>query len=163
LIGVSDTSPLIALAKLNLLGLLPRLFGEIAIPEAVGAEVVRGWTDEEERRGIEDALVADWLTINPVPQEAIDRLNLAGLGRGESEAIALAYGIPDAVLIADDLSARKAAERVGLRVIGTAGILISAAESGLIAEVLPVLNELKNRGFRMSSELIETIAKRLED
>ena len=40
MIVISNSSPLIALAKVGLLGLLKALFGEVIIPRAVWAEVV---------------------------------------------------------------------------------------------------------------------------
>jgi len=45
-IVISDNSALSALAETDLLGLLPRLFGEVVIPEAVRREC--GWLDFDE-------------------------------------------------------------------------------------------------------------------
>ena len=38
-IVVSDTSPIRALAHLDLLGILPELFGEVLVPSAVASEL----------------------------------------------------------------------------------------------------------------------------
>ena len=58
---VSDTTPLITLAGLGLLDLLPRLYGAIWVPEAVRAEYDAG------RRGTEPPLDAlSWAVIKPV-------------------------------------------------------------------------------------------------
>jgi predicted nucleic acid-binding protein len=63
--GVSNSSPLIYLASLGDLNLLPQLFGHIFVPEAVHNEVViagRG------KSGAEAVVAArgDWLIVEPV-------------------------------------------------------------------------------------------------
>lgn len=41
----------------------------------------------------------------------------------------------------------------GLKVIGTVGILIRAKRAGLLPWVSPLLNELVEKGFRLSEDL----------
>jgi len=64
----------------------------------------------------------------------------SSLGAGEQSAISLALRLDCAVLI-DDKLARRAASHLGLRVIGTGGVLIKARQMGLISEAAP-LDEL---------------------
>jgi predicted nucleic acid-binding protein len=158
LTGVSDSSPLIALAKVGLLRLLPQLFDDIAIPEAVAAEVLRGGTDESELEALRGALSEDWLSVVSVAESEVASVKIQGLALGESEAIALARRLPESVLIVDDLRARRTAGLVGIRVIGTVGVLVSAGETGLIDAARPVLDDLASKGFRLSPELLKIVA-----
>jgi len=46
------------------------------------------------------------------------------LDKGEASAIALALEIQDSTLILDDFKARKVAEKLGLKITGTLGLMI---------------------------------------
>lgn len=80
------------------------------------------------------------------------------LGRGESEVITLAYETNIKALI-DDLKARKAAEDLGLSISGSIGILLKAEKSGLIKSAFKKTQELKDKGFHVSNELLAQISK----
>jgi len=74
------------------------------------------------------------------------------LGRGEADVLRLALELPadEAVVILDDAKARAAAGRLGLRFIGTLGVLLNAKRVGLIAAVTPHLDRLDALGFRLA-------------
>ena len=71
---------------------------------------------------------------------------------GESEAIALAYekGLR---IIVDDRKAREVAQRIGVPVTGTVGLLLKAKQEGVIANVRPLLDALDANHFRISDDL----------
>ncbi len=71
---------------------------------------------------------------------------------GESEAIALAYE-KRLRLIVDDRKAREAAQRLGIAVTGTVGLLLKAKQAGIIPAVLPLLDALDQHQFRISPSL----------
>ena len=77
---------------------------------------------------------------------------------GEAEAIALAVEIAadtdNYLLVLDDSQARRYAEAQKLRLMGTVGLLTQAKLSGLIAEIKPLLEELKRQEFHVNAELI---------
>ena len=78
MIVVSNSSPLIALAKIGKLHILRELFGEITIPKAVWDEVVvkgRG------KPGAEEVEKAEWIKVMDVK----DKLSVEVL-RGESDS-----------------------------------------------------------------------------
>ncbi len=52
-----------------------------------------------------------------------------------------------------DRKARDVAFRMGLKVIGTVGILIRAKRAGLIPWLKPLMNDLADKGFRLSEDL----------
>jgi predicted nucleic acid-binding protein len=76
----------------------------------------------------------------------------SGLGAGECGAIALAASINRPVLL-DDRAARRFAQAMRLRVIGSAGILLKARQAGLISAVAPVLELWGQLGIRLADEL----------
>lgn len=142
---VSDSSPLIALAKIGKLNLLE---DEIIIPKAVFEEITRS------RRAYARELCTWGKSRVSVVRnrQAVEYLELV-LDRGEAEVIVLAEELKaDAVLI-DDLKARKTAMLRGLTVIGTIGVLLDAKERGLVDDVKPLLDELIRKKIRISREL----------
>lgn len=76
---VSNTGPIVAMAKADHLSLLRILYGEVLIPPAVHRELLAKAGPEAER--IDDGL-AGFLRIKPIsrPPEEVDRLT-SGLGR----------------------------------------------------------------------------------
>jgi predicted nucleic acid-binding protein len=113
---VSDSSPLIALAKIGRLNLLEH---EIIVPKAVFEEITRSWREYTRK-------LYTWgkNRVSVVKnRQAVEYLELV-LDRGEAEVIVLAEELKaDAVLI-DDLKARKTANLRGLTVVGTIGVLL---------------------------------------
>jgi uncharacterized protein len=76
------------------------------------------------------------------------------LGSGEIEAIALAVDHGCGILI-DDKQGRKVAVALRLQVIGTVGVLVIAKNRGLVSSLKPLLEELRESGYRLSGQLIE--------
>lgn len=87
MIVISDTSPINYLGLVDEIGLLPKLFGEIIIPQVVLSELERIEAPKEVRAWL--ATNPDWLEVRSV--SAID-LTIT-LGAGECEAISLAKEI----------------------------------------------------------------------
>jgi predicted nucleic acid-binding protein len=77
------------------------------------------------------------------------------MDEGEAEAIALALELEDVLLILDDKKARRVAQQMGMKVIGTVGMLLRAKRQGVIAEVKPLLLKLTEADFRISQGIIQ--------
>jgi predicted nucleic acid-binding protein len=77
------------------------------------------------------------------------------MDEGEAEAIALAMELGDVLLILDDKKARRVAQQIGLKVIGTVGMLLRAQRDGVIAEIKPLLTALVQADFRISDPIIQ--------
>lgn len=134
---VVDSTCLIGLDQINRLDLLPKLFELVHAPPEVERE--SGFTPE-------------WLRVeHPSNSDLVSALK-AMVDDGEAEAIALAMERRWRIVL-DDLRARDLAQKMGLKVIGTVGLLIRAKREGLLPWVSPLLNELTAKGFRLSEEL----------
>jgi len=142
---IVDTSVLIALERIELLPILCKIYKEIILPEAVVKEFGNINIICRSTRKVESRL------INVLMRD----LNL---GKGESEVIALAYETKFKALI-DDLKARKVAEDFGVSISGSIGVLLKAEKLGLIDSALRKTQELKDKGFHVSNELLADISK----
>jgi predicted nucleic acid-binding protein len=156
---VSNAGPLIALAKIERFELLRKLFSELCIPQAVYNEVVvigagRAGANETEQA------VGDWIEVQEVKDLVMVKSLLTKLGKGESEAIALALETKADLVLLDDYKARATAEFMGLNMTGTVGMLNKAQKEGLISDLRPLLDELRARGFRLSDKVYAEILKR---
>jgi len=148
---ICNAGPLIALAIVDQLQVLPALYKSILVPEAVWSEVVDSGFG---RAGAAKLKTAQWIEV--VPSIAVDSFVEAELGRGESQVIALGRAREAALVLIDELLARRVASQVyGLRVKGSAGILVQAQKAGMIPAVRPLLHEMKERGYYLSDRLIE--------
>ena len=73
----------------------------------------------------------------------------------ESEAIALALGIPADAVLMDETEGRCLTQARGLRTIGIVGILIQARQARLVRELGPLFLALRERAkFRLSSKVV---------
>jgi uncharacterized protein len=122
-IAVFDAGPLIAFHQINRLELLRDLFGRVVAPPAVAQEVAPSL-----------GTLPHW-----IEEQAIFKLPpfSRSLGAGERAAIALTIELHAEFVVLDDWDARSSAIELGLRVIGSLGLLVRAKESGLIGEVRP--------------------------
>ena len=59
------------------------------------------------------------------------------------------------MLIVDDYKARKVAEKLGIKITGTIGIIIKAKLNGIIPSIKPFFEKIKNTNFRISEEIIQ--------
>jgi len=146
-----DASPLIFLARADLLDLLRRPDWDVSVPETVRAEILR--------RGAGDVTVralgaAPWLLVPrsvDVPRGILD----LDLGRGESEVLAAAVADPAALVVMDDRAGRRAARQFGLRVVGTLGLVLAAKSSGRIPSARKVLERLRGGGMHLSDRVVD--------
>jgi predicted nucleic acid-binding protein len=153
-IVVSNASPLIALAKIGRLDLLPELFESIIVPQAVYDEVV---TSGAERPGVLEIRQASWIKTRSITDQSKVSYLLAELDRGEAEALVLAEEVSANWVLLDETKARLVAELVGLHYIGTVGLLLLAKQLGKLAFLRPVLDELRANQFYISQKVYQAV------
>jgi predicted nucleic acid-binding protein len=145
MIVVADTSPINYLVLIGEQDLLPALFGQVVIPEAVLEELLST---------IAPRTVQEWIAIAPAwlirrATTASPDPDLHHLDEGERQAIQLAQELQADLLLVDDKAARREAVKRNLPTAGTLGILDRAAEKGLI-DFSTALARLKQTSFYIS-------------
>lgn len=151
---VLNSTPLIALWSIGQLGLLRDLYGTVTIPAAVAAEFVA--IEPELRQAALRS--ADWIGVRALgnPQQA---LAFVGLDAGEAEVLALAIEQPTRLVIIDELRGRRYAQRLGLPLTGTFGVLLSAKQQGFIHRVGPLLTQLQSAGLYIAPNLFAQVMR----
>ena len=157
MIVVCDTSPITNLAAIGQFTLLRELFGEIYIPEEVCNELNaygRRWP------GAEDVDHATWVHICKVENAPLLLALQRDLDAGEAASIAIALTIDAELVLLDEMDGRRAAQRMGLQVLGTLGILVSAKSKHLIANLRPLLDALRDKaGFYLGNALYDEVLR----
>ncbi len=156
---VADTGPLIALARVERLALLLRLYERVVVPPAVHAELALD-SDRPGARVLADAFNSGWITVEAVANSALGRELARLLGPGEAEAIALAEQEEASFLLVDDARGRRIARSREISVVGVAGVILAAKSRGEVAAVGPILEALSNTGYRLSPRLIAGVLAR---
>ncbi|HLC73111.1 MAG TPA: DUF3368 domain-containing protein [Candidatus Nanoarchaeia archaeon] len=162
---VSNTSPILYLAKLGKLELLKKLFNKVFIPREVYKEAVlngreKGFVDATL---IERAIKDHWIEVKDV----VSNKNISiysEIDVGEQEAIELAKNLNSKLLLIDDAPARVIAESFGLSVKGTLFVLMKAYSKKIInkIETKNLLSRLISLGFRISPELYGKILDEID-
>lgn len=151
---VSNSSPLIWLAKIGRLGLLKTLFGEVVVPRKVYFEVTTNGRSAEAIL-ISEALRDGWLKIS---EEEVESTNLlasrAGIHLGEAEAILLAQKLGTELII-DEREGSATAQIFGVRPIGTIAVLLLALARDKLTfnEFKECLDRLISLGFWLSVDI----------
>ncbi len=160
MIVVSDSSPLITLARVQRLDLLHELYGQVAIPHAVHEEVTVAGAGLP---GAEEVRRASWIEVHPNPSEPSDAVRAAcsGLGAGERSAIYLALSMSADLILFDEGRARRAAKRTGLAVAGSIAVLERGARLKRVADLREAYMSLLDQGIRFDYKLLEASLARL--
>ncbi|MDX1939233.1 MAG: DUF3368 domain-containing protein [Saprospiraceae bacterium] len=136
---ISDTSCFILLSNIGELELLQRVYGQVTTTLEVAIEFGEP--------------LPDWIEV-ATPNDLAQQKQLElQIDKGEASAIALALETPDCTIILDDWKARRAAEKLGLDITGTIGVIIKAKNQGLVISIKPFLAKIKTTNFRLTEEL----------
>lgn len=164
MIVVSDTTPLISLLKINRLELLERLFGEVMIPKAVFDELT---VDQRFRTEADQIRQKSFIVVKPVNnQESASVLKRAtGLDQGESEAIVLTDELEADLLLMDEAKGRSVSAQMGIKIMGTIGILMVAYEEDELTsdEVRACIDGLQRAGRHIGQRHYQMLLDRLQD
>jgi predicted nucleic acid-binding protein len=144
---VSNTTLRIKLVGVGPLNLLPTLYQEIHVPEAVFAEYQAG---RAQHPGSPDLATLSWLTVHTVaPDPAVP----AGLDAGEAQAIALARTLQARLILLDERRGRASAARLGLPIAGALTVLLEAKRQGHVPLIAPIIDQMVAQGRRISPRL----------
>lgn len=149
---VADTGPLVILSKINHLHLLAQRYQRISIPEAVLREATALAHRDDSQRIVKFA--EKHVDVNhDITQDDKEYLDF-GLDAGETQAILLAGRLGCPVLI-DEKRGRAVAKRSEVPVLGTVGLLLVSKQEGLVNEISPLLDQMLEHGYRLSTPLVE--------
>ena len=146
-----NASPLIFLARADLLDLLRLAGPDIVVPAPVADEILREGPEDPAAGALR---ATPWMKVveaPPVPPV----IQAWDLGAGESSVLAWALGHPGTVAILDDLAARRCAAAVHVPVRGTLGLILLAKERGRIDAARPVLEAMRATGMYLSDAVLE--------
>ena len=154
---IADASPLIALAGIDQLDLLQKLYETVLIPSAVKQELrLDSNMAGAKRLGI--AMNEGWLKNESCeyPKESFQQLQYI-LDQGEVEAILLAECFSThkdyRFLLIDERKGRKVAQKRGLLIAGTGVVLLAAKQKYFIDSVEEELDAMQGNGYRLSVAL----------
>lgn len=157
---ICDTGPLIHLSEADAMHLL-KLAGGIFIPPAVATEF---------KTNLPNGKLADWIQIHELSARSNSQVTRwvknDDVDLGEAEAIGLALQLHSDWLLTDDAEARQFAERLGLEVHGSIGLLLWAIASGYIEnreQAYQMLNGLKRSSLWISERVVTAAASAIDE
>ncbi len=153
MIVIADTSPVLHLARIGRLELIPAVVGNVIAPRTVWDELVHPGTRADVLHAVQSA---SWLELAADPE--IHDLKPAP---GETAAILLAEAMSADALLIDERRGRAVASSRGIAVIGTLGIVAGARRRGLIESAGPVIAELRVDGFWLADAVVTALLREL--
>ena len=148
---VINASPVILLAKAEIIHFLPKLCDELVIPAGVVGEVQNIHITDAGKKWLE-ADGKNFIRACPTIHAALAKWRG---GSGEAEVISWALLNPGFTAVLDDRRARTLAEKNNVSVLGSLRVIVIAKERGLISKAKPALEKLRGVGAYLSDELID--------
>lgn|SRR3989338_9309948 len=152
---ISNTTPLICLARIHKLGLLKTLFGTIVIPKEVEEELFI-----DNKPGLQ--ILKEAGTSGIIQISNPEKIIPLGLGKGETAALSLARERNDSILL-DDAAAIKAAEALNISTFRTTTVLFLAVQKKLLTkkEALLLLNQIIENGYYIAPKYYAALVQKL--
>jgi predicted nucleic acid-binding protein len=150
---VSDSSPLITLARIGCFELLTKLYGTVHISSEVYREVA---IDGAGLPGAAQVARAVWIEVMPVRNIADLAASVAdtGLGAGELSAIVLAKELAADLVLIDEWRARRYAQKQGLAITGCVGVLEHLYEQGDLSDLRGAYHKLIQHKTRIDLQTL---------
>jgi len=150
--AITNASPLIYLGRTESLHLLEICARNVYVPDVVVREI-RAGHDEPAARAIDTCVWLEVVSVNVVPAE-VEAWNL---GPGESAVLAWASANPGARVVIDDREGRRCAAHLGIKAVGTLGLVLAAKRGGVVPAARPVIEALVASGLYLSDEIVDGV------
>ena len=154
-----NASPLIFLARSDLLDLLRLLSPEIVVPARVASEIERRGAADPTARALASTPWLKTVEVGDIPPQ-IDRWDL---GPGESSVLAWCIEHPGTEAIVDDLAGRRCAQALAIPVRGTLGLVLIGKQRGRIAAARPVLESMRRAGVYLSQRVLDRALRQVDE
>jgi predicted nucleic acid-binding protein len=122
--AVCDAGPLIHLGEIGRAALLAQ-FRPLVVPQSVRTEAASFRPPPE--------FVWQVAPVSETDRAAATQRLIMRLHLGETDCLALCAQYPSAILLTDDLAARREAQRLGFAVHGSVGVVVRAFRIGLFS------------------------------
>lgn len=149
---VINASPVILLAKVGLIEKVSSLPDSFVIPEPESVEIASVHEDAASRWLVNAGRQFVQQAVPELPE-----LSRFDIGSGERSVISWAKAHPEFIAVLDDQEARVAARELGIKVLGTIGVVIRLKKAGLISEIKPHLLQIKSVGGYISDGLLREV------
>ncbi len=152
---IADSGPLLGLDQVDCVCHLQHMYAAVLVPRAVADEIAGQGVF---RRAADLFVRESWIHVCHV---AVNQPTLMPvfLGRGEVEVMQLGVERPGSLLLIDDYRARRAAEVLGLKCTGAAGVIVRAKKMGMIQHVRPLLERMRKNGYYISESIVQIACK----
>lgn len=139
---IANSSPLIALGRIQKVDILKELFGNVYIPKAVYQETVIDTVNSEQKKALIEAVDNKIIIVQKPTFSYSFRRNLHS---GEKEVINLAIEKKADAILIDDRKARNEISEIGMdfKLFYTTDLLKGAEKRGLIQSYGEVMNQLR--------------------
>lgn len=151
---VADATPLHYLILIGAIQVLPHTFERIHVPVEVRDELSCEATPLDVRTWMQQP--PHWLEVAAAPLVAAGDSSLDALDSGERAAIVLAESIGADLILIDDRAGATLAQRRGLAVTGTLGVMDLASRAGLL-DLHDAFVRLQKTNFRYPPSLMEML------
>lgn len=159
---ISNTSPIIHLAKIGKLELLKKIFKTVLIPSSVFNEILK-YPKSNEAISISKAVKEKWIKIKEITINQLLK-EFDNVAKTELDVISLALNERKIILI-DDQAAVKIADLFDLEVHGTLYVIIKSVKLRLLnkREAIELVNKMINNELYLSSDVYALFLERLKD
>jgi len=150
MLAVSDSTPLIHLAKINKIIYLQKLFKKIFIPKEIYSEIIKGKEQGKKEIVVIEGFINNFIII----KEISANINLSSLHLGELKAIALCKELKIKNFLIDEKEGFDSAQIFGLNPVRTTSLLLILLDKKIISfrEYEKSLLDLSESGYFLSAE-----------
>lgn len=153
---VSDSSPLIHLARIERFDLITSYYPSVLIPRAVYEEVIGINKNKPGSQEVSEAINSGKIKVRDISDTRLSDSLKNVIHPGEAEVIALALEVDNPLLLLDDQDARHIAARFNLKYTGLLGILMRARIDNKIPSLRDEIEKLRTVGrFWISDPIMD--------
>lgn len=152
--AILNASPFILLCKTDLLRIVPALFDDVVMPQAVQREILNAKRSDP---AAETLPRIEWIRF--VAVDLAPEVLSWDLGADETDVLSFALRYRAYCPILDDRAAKKCATALNLRTLGTGSLLILAKRHGLLESVAQALSALRANGLWISDTVMRALTQ----